>query len=95
MREKGRRGDRQGEEAEEQTNKSEKERQGDTEAGRNFILTSFLRVIQEGRQLGKLTRITTGQQGEEGGDEGVWAVRGAWKGEEEEDKCCSQMKTKG
>lgn len=57
-----------------QINKSEKEKQGSTEAGGNFILVSFLRVTQRGRQLGKLTWITTGQQEEEeGGGEGVWA----------------------
>lgn len=43
-----------------------KRSEGKRRKKRQKSLTSFLRVIQKGRQLGKLTRIATGQQGEEG-----------------------------
>ena len=83
-----------------------KRREGKRRKKRQKSLTSFLRVIQKGRQLGKLTQIATGQQGkeeeEEGGEE--CAIRGGdrgirkWEEENvliekkgEEDKCCSQM----
>lgn len=104
--EKERQAERGGMEADKQ-NRGKKRSRETNKRAKISSLTSFRRVIQEGRQLGKLTWITTGQQEEEEGDEGVcdWGLtRGLDRGggesvdrtrEGEEDKCCSQMKTKG